>query len=63
MYSWEITQIMQRYDYHLPSNVYLDITNHSPQINHVTYNAGDNRLEMWDKEGEYWKFAVYFDAA
>ena len=63
MYSWEITKIMQDYNYNLPSNIYLDITGHSPQINHVAYSAWSGRLEMWDKEGGYWNFGVYYEAA
>lgn len=63
MYSWEITKTMSSYDYNLPSNVYLDITDHSPQIDHVMYNAWDNSLEMWDKEGNHWGFTVYYAAA
>ena len=63
MYSWEITKTMEYYGYNLPSNIYLDITEHSPQINHVTYSAWNGRMEMWDKEGEYWNFSVYYEAA
>jgi len=63
MYSWEIMQTMEQYYYNLPSKVYLDITEHSPQINHVAYNAGNNRFEIWDREGNHWNFGVYYDAA
>jgi len=63
MYSWEITQTMERYNYNLPSNIYLEITENSPQIDHVSYNAWRGRLEMWDKEGGYWDFEVYYAAA
>jgi len=63
MYSWEITNTMEHYNYNLPSNVYLEMTDNSPQINHVTYNAWNDRLEMWDKEGSYWSFKVYYEAA
>ena len=63
MYSWEITQIMERYNYNLPSQVYLDVTQNSPQINRVSFNPGNNRFEIWDKEGCYWNFEVYNQAA
>jgi len=63
MYSWEITKTMELYNYSLPSNVYLEMTKNSPQINHITYRAGDNRFDMWDQEGEYWSFDVYYAAA
>lgn len=63
MYSWEITNIMKTYDYCLPSHIYLDITENSPQINHVTFNGYDSHFEMWDIEGVYWNFEVYYQAA
>ena len=63
MYSWEITQTMKDYDYCIPSNVYLDITENSSQINHVTFNPWDSSFEMWDEHGEYWNFKVYYKAA
>ena len=63
MYSWEITKTMQDYNFSLPSKVYLDITGNSPQIDHVTYSAWNGRLEMWDNEGGYWNFEVYYEAA
>lgn len=63
MYSWEITQVMKDYEYRLPSHVYLYITESSPQVNHVSFNAWNSRFEMWDNEGEYWNFEVYYQAA
>jgi len=63
MYSWEITQIMESYEYNLPSNVYLEITSNSPQINKITYLAWGGRFEMCDREGMYWNFDVHYEAA
>ena len=63
MYSWEITKTMQDYDYNLPSNVYLAMTENSSQLVRITYNAWNDKLEMWDNEGGYWDFKVYYEAA
>lgn len=63
MYSWEITQTMENYEYDLPSNVYLAITENSPQINRVTYHACCGRFEMSDQEGCCWNFDVHYAAA
>ena len=63
MYSWEIMQIMEQYNYNLPSRVYLDITENSPQINHVAYSEWNSHFEIWDREGNYWNFGVYYEAA
>jgi len=63
MYSWEITKVMEKYNYCLPSQVYLDLTESSPQINHVAFDSCNSRFAMWDNEGEYWSFVVYYKAA
>ena len=63
MYSWEITNIMEQYNYNLPSYVYLDVTGSSPQINSVTFDAYSNRFEIKDQEGCCWNFEVYNQAA
>ena len=63
MYSWEISKVMKENNYCLPSQVYLDLVEQSPQINHVTFNAWNSRFEMWDDKGEYWNFEVYYQAA
>ena len=63
MYSWEITNLVERYNHNLPSWAYLDMTENSPQIGRVTYNAWNDKIEMWDEEGNYWIFKVYYDAA
>jgi len=63
MYSWEIVKTMEKYNYNLPSNVYLDMTEKSPQIIRVTYNACNNRFEIQDNEGSYWQFEVHYEAA
>jgi len=65
MYSWEITQTMEKYEYRLPSNLYLDMTQNSPQIIGVTFDSYHNRFEIWDHEDLHWTFEVYLqqDAA
>ena len=63
MYSWEITNTMEAFNYSLPSNVYLDLTQNSPQINRIMFSAGNDQFEIWDDEGGYWMFKVYYDAA
>ena len=63
MYSCEISQTMEHYEYNIPSSVYLAITDNSPQIAKVIYHTWDGRFEICDKEGACWNFAVYFEAA
>ena len=63
MYSWEISNLMEHYNHNLPSNVYLDMTNNSPQIRQVTYLAYNNRFEVKDDEGTCWVFEVHLKTA
>ena len=63
MYSWEITSTMEQYNYNVPSTIYLEMTQHSPQINKVTFMPGESRFEMSDTEGNYWNFTVHYEAA
>lgn len=60
MYSYEITDIMNRYNFTLPSSVYQDIWRKSPQLNHCIYKPFGDYFEMWDNEGNHWKFSVYY---
>lgn len=32
-----------------------DITKH-PQLNHITFNCWDSSYDMWDREGNHFKF-------
>ena len=63
MYSHEIDQQMKRYDYQLPSSIYLEVSdiNKNPQIYHIKYNAYSNSFSMWTKDGWNWNFQVYKD--
>lgn len=59
MYSWEITNIMQSHNYIIDSNIYIEILETSPQLNHIKYDPYGDCIEMWDTESNYWKFKVY----
>jgi len=63
MYSWEITKVMEQYQYNLPSNIYLEITSNSPQIGKVMYHSCGERFEICDDEGICWNFGVYYEAS
>ena len=58
MYSYEIKNIMKKYNYNLPSDVYLKICFSSNQISNVKYN--NNVYEIWTKDNYYFKFNVYY---
>lgn len=58
MYSHEIQEVMERYNYHLPAVEYLNIELTSPQISRVKYEPYGNFFEIWTKDGFYWKFDI-----
>lgn len=58
MYDWEITKILASNNYDIDSEVYINICNSSPQLNHIKFNPYGSYMEMWSNEN-YWKFTVY----
>lgn len=60
MYSYEISQILSENNYNIDSKTYLHICSTSPQLTHIRYDAWSNSMEMWDNEGNYWKFNIYY---
>ena len=59
MYSYEIQNLMEKYNYNLPSTVYIDIVSNSPQISEVKFTPYDAYYERWTKDNAYWKFNVH----
>lgn len=60
LYSFEISNEMQKHNYSLPSSLYIHICHTSTQLQGIRYNAWDKTYEMWDGENNYWKFKVYY---
>ena len=61
MYTFEITQVMQQYNYDLPSNVYSKILNSTPQIQRVKFNPYGRHFEIWTNDGGFWNFVVHYE--
>ena len=59
MYTYEIDNIIRKYNYTLPSYVYSEICKTSPQINWIKYTPYDDSFEIATSDGGYWKFSVY----
>lgn len=62
MYSYEIQEELEIYNYNLSGDDYIRIIDviNSPQICHVKYNAYENYFEAWTTDNYYWKFTVYY---
>ena len=58
MYTWEIQQELEKYNWNIESKVYLKILK-SPQINYVKYEPYSNQFHMTTSDGLDVKFTVY----
>ena len=58
MYSYEISELLTRSNYRIPSDVYWKICE-SPQVCRVKYNSYGDCIEIWTSDGNYWKVTVY----
>ncbi len=59
MYSYEISNLLEKHNYFLPASLYIKIIQSSPQINHTKYNPYGNYYESWDNQGTYWRYSIY----
>ena len=48
MYSWEIDKIIKEHNYNLPSSVYINICNTSPQLIYI--GVYENKIKIVAKE-------------
>lgn len=60
MYSWEIQKILEEYNYQVPPEVYLKITDvkSNPQIAYVHYSAFDDNFTIVTLDNYKWTFSV-----
>ena len=58
MYSWEIQNKLQKKNYILTGEEYIDICKNSSQISQIKYNGFDDNYEIWTTDNYYWKFRL-----
>ena len=58
MYSWEIQNKLQKKNYILTGEEYIDICKNSSQISHVKYSGFDDTYEISTTDNYYWKFRL-----
>jgi hypothetical protein len=61
MYDYEIDNIVNQYNYNLPSKVFTAICNNSSQIVHVKYDPGTNLFDIWTNTDRHWTLRVFND--
>lgn len=64
MYTWEIDDTMKSYNYRLPSSIYINICDSSPQIIFIErLNDSEFKIVAKEKDGSIreWVFSVFCD--
>lgn len=61
MYTWEIQQTLEKHNYDLPSKVYGDICETSPQISRLKYEPFSNDFHLWTNDNGDFTFRVHPD--
>ena len=57
MYSWEIHNELEKYNYVIPLCVYDNICN-SQQVRRIKYEPFDDCYELYTTDGYYWRFKI-----
>ena len=58
MFSWEIRDELEKYNYRISSEIYKKICA-SPQIQKIKYEPFGDYYELYTDDGCYYKFTVY----
>ena len=58
MFSWEIRDELEKYNYRISSEIYKKICD-SPQIQKIKYESFGDYYELYTDDGCYYKFTVY----
>lgn len=58
MFSWEIRDELEKYNYRISSEIYKKICD-SPQIQKIKYEPFGDYYELYTDDGYYYKFTVY----
>lgn len=60
MYPYEVAEFLKQRNYYIGGDDLIRITSikENPQLNHIKFNPYDNEYEMWDIEGNYYKFTA-----
>lgn len=60
MYDWELTEYIKTRNGILSSKEYLHICDTCPQVDHIKYEPYENCYYIWTREGNNFKFQVYY---
>jgi len=60
MYPHELEQFIQDREYYIGGDDLNKVISptENPQLNHIKFHSDYNYYEMWDKEGNYYKFGA-----
>lgn len=60
MYPYEVAEFLRKRNWYIGGDDLIKVTStkENPQLNHIKFNAFNNEYEMWDNEGNYYKFTA-----
>lgn len=58
MYSYQIDELLRNNNYCINSELFFHVCETSSQINHIKYDAFQDRLDIWTVDGFYWNIKV-----
>ena len=58
MYPEELKRFIEEHNYRLGGDDLIKVISpeQNPQLNHIEYNAWENKYKMWDIYGNYYEF-------
>lgn len=58
MYPEELKRFIEEHNYRLGGEDLIKVISpeENPQLNHIQYNAWENKYQMWDINGNYYEF-------
>lgn len=60
LYSWKLENYLVSKNNTISNKEYKYIYKTYLQINHIKYDAFENRFDMWTINGNYFRFKVYY---
>ena len=61
IYDWELEKYLDERNAILSHHEYIHILKTCPQIDHIRFNAFENKFEFWSVDGGYFSTKVYYD--
>lgn len=60
MYPFELFEYLKQRNWYIGGDDLLKVISvkENPQINHIEFNSGSGKYDMWDSDGNYYEFTA-----